>query len=85
MRAFRGLVTALLVTSVLTVPRDSAEPAFRPAHTVSYDHYSLSVDGHRLLLWSGEFRVGRGPATPVAPQRTGTGSGTSTRSSPGIR
>jgi beta-galactosidase GanA len=32
------------------------------AHTVSWDHYSLLVDGKRVLLWAGEFHYFRLPS-----------------------
>ena len=31
-------------------------------HTVSYDHYSLKIDGKRLYVWSGEFHYWRLPS-----------------------
>jgi len=59
----RRLFTALLtVAALVTVPQASGEPASRPAHTVSYDHYSWQVDGKRVFLWSGEFHYFRLPS-----------------------
>jgi beta-galactosidase GanA len=59
----RRLLTALLtVAGLVTVPLASGEPASRPAHTVSYDHYSWQVDGNRVFLWSGEFHYFRLPS-----------------------
>ena len=59
----RPIVTAALAAllmSVLTVPAQPAVAA--PAHEVTYDRYSLKVDGERVLLWSGEFHYFRLPS-----------------------
>jgi beta-galactosidase GanA len=58
----RGLAALALLTTLVVVPQASAEPASRPIHTVGYDHYSLTVDGQRILLWSGEFHYFRLPS-----------------------
>ena len=39
-----------------------AVSAHGPAHTVSYDKYSLKIDGKRLYVWSGEFHYWRLPS-----------------------
>jgi beta-galactosidase GanA len=36
--------------------------ASQPAHTVAYDHYSLTIDGRRVYVWSGEFHYWRLPS-----------------------
>ena len=45
---------------------DQAEHAARPMvgtpHTVTFDRYSLVIDGQRLYLWSGEFHYWRLPS-----------------------
>jgi beta-galactosidase GanA len=61
MRVVFRLIVALLVTTVLAVPQASAEQA-RSGHTVSYDRYSVMVDGKRIMLWSGEFHYFRLPS-----------------------
>ncbi|HET9139857.1 beta-galactosidase, partial [Actinophytocola sp.] len=58
----RLLLAALLVAGFLAVPPASAQPLSRPAHTVGYDHYSVTVDGKRVLLWGGEFHYFRLPS-----------------------
>jgi beta-galactosidase GanA len=60
-------VPALLI-GVLSAPADAA-PASAPVpaapaarHSVTYDHYSMLVDGKRVVLWSGEFHYFRLPS-----------------------
>lgn len=56
-------------------PRHKAHPASKPArttsrhaparptpHTVSYDRYSMLIDGHRVILFGGEYQFWRTPA-----------------------
>ncbi|HEU5156740.1 MAG TPA: beta-galactosidase [Streptosporangiaceae bacterium] len=43
-------------------PAPGAQPARAAAHTVGFDHYSLTIDGHRLYLWSAEFHYWRLPS-----------------------
>ena len=50
-RGLRILAVALMVLLVAVV----ALPARSATHTVTFDKYSLTVDGKRLVLWSGEF------------------------------
>jgi beta-galactosidase GanA len=57
--AAAAALVAGLVTPAAAAP---AAPESRPAHTVSYDKYSLKVDGKRLLLWGGEFHYFRLPS-----------------------
>ncbi|GAA4135107.1 beta-galactosidase [Actinomadura keratinilytica] len=40
----------------------TAASAGKTAHRVTYDRYSLKVDGRRVLLWSGEFHYFRLPS-----------------------
>src|SRR5206468_6357281 len=53
-------IAALLLVASLVLP--AAPPARAAAHTVSFDKYSLIVDGQRLVLWSGEFHYWRLPS-----------------------
>jgi beta-galactosidase GanA len=57
----RILVAMLTVATLVAVPRATADPP-GPAHQVGYDHYSLTVDGKRIFLWSGEFHYFRLPS-----------------------
>ncbi|MBB4910061.1 beta-galactosidase [Actinophytocola algeriensis] len=57
MRRLALLLVLLLVTGAATPVAAAA-----PAHTVSYDRYSLKVDGERVFLWSGEFHYFRLPS-----------------------
>ena len=40
----------------------AGNPHGRPAHTVTFDRYSLMVDGRRTFIWSGEFHAFRLPS-----------------------
>jgi beta-galactosidase GanA len=57
----RALLAAVLLALSLTpaVPANAQRP---PAHTVTYDDFSFSVDGQRTYLWSGEFHYYRLPS-----------------------
>jgi beta-galactosidase GanA len=44
------------------VPAPGRTPHLNASHTVSFDKYSLIVDGQRLVLWSGEFHPFRLPS-----------------------
>ncbi|OLE28973.1 MAG: hypothetical protein AUG44_05885 [Actinobacteria bacterium 13_1_20CM_3_71_11] len=57
-RGLRILAVALMVLLVAVV----ALPARSATHTVTFDKYSLTVDGKRLVLWSGEFHYWRLPS-----------------------
>jgi beta-galactosidase GanA len=57
----RGLAAMLMIAALVTAPGAAAQPS-RPVHQVSYDHYSVSVDGQRILLWGGEFHYFRLPS-----------------------
>ncbi len=54
----RRLVVGALLATLLAVP---SQAAAAPAHEVTYDRYSLKVDGERVFLWSGEFHYFRLP------------------------
>lgn len=54
-------VLAAAVPAHATVPADAAAAKPTP-HTVSYDKYSVKVDGKRLFVWSGEFHYWRLPS-----------------------
>ncbi len=57
---------ALLVVLVVLASASSQRPheasAAPQVHTVGYDHYSLTIDGKRLYVWSGEFHYWRLPS-----------------------
>ena len=57
MRRLVLLLVLLLVTGTVTPVAAAA-----PAHDVTYDRYSLKVDGERVFLWSGEFHYFRLPS-----------------------
>jgi beta-galactosidase len=44
---------------------DANNPTFGQPHKVTYDQYSLMVDGQRLVVWSGEFHIFRLPSPPL--------------------
>jgi beta-galactosidase GanA len=52
-RAMVGLIAALLVLAL---------PSAAHAHSVTFDKYSLKVDGQRVYLWSGEIHPYRLPS-----------------------
>ena len=43
----------------------STSSAATPTHTVTWDRYSLKLDGKRLMVWSGEFHYWRLPSTAL--------------------
>src|SRR5436305_3166561 len=57
-RGLRILAVALMVLLVAVV----ALPARSATHAVTFDKYSRTVDGKRLVLWSGEFHYWRLPS-----------------------
>ncbi|GAA5185450.1 beta-galactosidase [Rugosimonospora acidiphila] len=70
-RARRGLV-ALIATTLVAIgltagtatasnPSDSP-PVSPTTHTVTYDKYSMMIDGKRTYIWSGEFHYWRLPS-----------------------
>ena len=44
------------------VASTSTSSAATPTHTVTWDRYSLKLDGKRLMVWSGEFHYWRLPS-----------------------
>ncbi len=59
----RLLAALVLVVAVLAVPSRPAPAApHHTAHTVTFDRYSLMVDGKRLYVWAGEFHYWRLPS-----------------------
>jgi hypothetical protein len=50
-----GAVTAGAVTG-------KVRAAAATAHTITYDKYSLMIDGRRTMIWSGEFHPFRLPS-----------------------
>lgn len=60
MQLRRSLVGALLTLSLVVPATASAAPA--QTHKVTYDHYSFSLDGQRVWLWSAEFHYFRLPS-----------------------
>jgi hypothetical protein len=56
-----ALVTALAAALLLAPASAAATPPARH-HTVTYDRYSLMIDGHREWLWSAEFHYFRLPS-----------------------
>jgi beta-galactosidase GanA len=52
------LVAALVVAVALA----AARPASAASHTITWDQYSLMVDGQRIYIWSGEFHPFRLPS-----------------------
>src|ERR671932_472359 len=61
MRVIARALAALALTVAVAAATPAAAAA-APAHTVSYDHYSLKLDGQRLYVWSGEFHYWRLPS-----------------------
>src|SRR2546430_12356294 len=55
-------VRAILVVVIASAALASASPAVAATHTVTYDHYSLMIDGKRAYIWSGEFHYWRLPS-----------------------
>ncbi len=44
------------------IARPATVAALHTAHTVTYDGYSLMIDGKRIYVWSGEFHYSRLPS-----------------------
>src|SRR5258708_24845926 len=51
----------LLFCAALLPSTAHAQPAGQP-HTITYDHYSLLIDGKRVFIYSGEFHPFRLPS-----------------------
>ncbi|MEU4526454.1 beta-galactosidase [Amycolatopsis sp. NPDC024027] len=64
MHRFLSFLLALLVaTGLCAAPAPaSAAPAPTPKHQVTFDKYSLMLDGRRQVVWSGEFHPFRLPS-----------------------
>ncbi|MEV5708552.1 beta-galactosidase [Actinoallomurus sp. NPDC052274] len=61
--ALLAAVTATLALAVSPLsPPTTAVAAAAPRHRVTYDHYSVSIDGQRVLLRSAEFHYFRLPS-----------------------
>src|SRR6266496_4596422 len=59
----RKLIAVAAATLAAALAAPVAPPAMAaPTHTVTYDKYSLKVDGKRILLWGGEFHYFRLPS-----------------------
>lgn len=61
----RVLAVLVLVLALVAVPSHqapAAAPSHHTTHTVTYDKYSLMVDGRRLNVWAGEFHYWRLPS-----------------------
>jgi len=65
-----GLLLALASTAA-AAPATAAPPAAPPPdsgiglgqpHAITFDHYSLMIDGRRVSIWSGEFHYWRLPS-----------------------
>jgi beta-galactosidase GanA len=67
-RVRRALVAALatfgLLAATVTVATGQQSPdrPVRAVHQIGFDHYSLTVDGRRTFVWSGEFHPFRLPS-----------------------
>ncbi|ARP70068.1 beta-galactosidase [Streptomyces pluripotens] len=57
-----GAPSAYAARSVPTGPAPAPPRADGEQHTIGYDHYSLLVDGRRLVVWSGEMHPFRLPS-----------------------
>src|SRR5690348_11012473 len=57
-----GRLRLLAVAAMVFLVAVVALPARAATHTVAFDKYSLTVDGKRLVLWSGEFHYWRLPS-----------------------
>ncbi|MFL6121601.1 beta-galactosidase [Actinophytocola sp.] len=64
MRTRMALVSAAVALALAPVPAAAtASPHVGHAsHTITYDRYSLMIDGHREWLWSAEFHYFRLPS-----------------------
>ncbi|HYU05377.1 MAG TPA: beta-galactosidase, partial [Jatrophihabitantaceae bacterium] len=64
---FRRRVAAIVaavacVVASATVVRSAVASADTTPHTVTFDKYSLMIDGKRTFIWSGEFHYWRLPS-----------------------
>jgi beta-galactosidase GanA len=58
--ALAALVAGFVTPAAASPTTGAADQ--RPAHSITYDRYSLSVDGERVFLWGGEFHYFRLPS-----------------------
>src|SRR6185503_2129767 len=56
-----ALATAALLGASLS-SAIGARPAIAATHTIGFDQYSLTIDGRRTFIWSGEFHPYRLPS-----------------------
>ena len=63
-RFVAAVVTVLLAVASAGQPARAAggSPSAPVSHTITYDRYSLSIDGQRVWLWSAEFHYFRLPS-----------------------
>ncbi|HEY7048445.1 MAG TPA: beta-galactosidase [Jatrophihabitantaceae bacterium] len=61
MAAAAIVVPALVAAAPASVATPTVAPAAKQ-HTITYDHYSLMIDGKRTYIWSGEFHYYRLPS-----------------------
>lgn len=66
-RSFATLAAGTAAGLAVPLPGVAAGPGSAAAgsHAVSFDKYSLIVDGRRVVLWSGEFHPFRLPSPPL--------------------
>ena len=60
-----GVSGAVRHFTVISQPTATVEAALKPkgpAHTITWDHHSLMIDGQRTMIWSGEMQPFRLPS-----------------------
>src|SRR5215813_3406644 len=57
-----GVLCAVLALAVPLTANTARADAPAPVHSVTWDKYSLQIDGKRLFVWSGEFHAFRLPS-----------------------
>jgi beta-galactosidase GanA len=64
MRGLAHVVAVLVLAAASLAPGAPAAASDRHGrpHTVTFDHYSLMIDGRRTMIWSGEFHYWRLPS-----------------------
>src|SRR5215471_19003776 len=63
-------VAVLAATGLASTAQASGEAPTQDeptTHTITYDHYSLKIDGKRTFIWSGEFEYWRLPSPSLWP------------------
>src|SRR3954447_25222474 len=58
----KTITRSLVPAGVLVVALAAARPASAASHTITWDQYSLMIDGQRTFVWSGEFHPFRLPS-----------------------